>query len=154
MRMGYLFIFFFRCVCMNYVHSSTSLLQHPSSIPSLIHPSIPSLIHLPSLPQKLNKSKICADAGLLDEHLLERCLHFYSGVAHVILRALTDGRSSSSSSNSSFNSNSGTSEGPVSAPLSDTGSLLPLPPTLPELFAALPEWYLDDLAEFLLFVLQ
>ncbi|KAK8392611.1 hypothetical protein O3P69_014791 [Scylla paramamosain] len=98
--------------------------------------------------KKLNKSKICADAGLLDEHLLERCLHFYSGVAHVILRALTGGRSNS------FNSTSSTSEGPVSAPLTDTSSLLPLPPTLPELFAALPEWYLDDLAEFLLFVLQ
>ncbi|KAG0713085.1 Ubiquitin conjugation factor E4 B [Chionoecetes opilio] len=107
--------------------------------------------------KKLNKSKICADAGLLDEKLLERCLHFYSGVAHTILRALTGGRFNSShtySYNPSFNTNTGSSEGPVAAPLSDTASLLPLPPTLPELFAALPEWYLDDLAEFLLFVLQ
>lgn len=102
--------------------------------------------------KKLNKSKICADAGLLDEHLLERCLHFYSGVAQVILRALTGGRSSSSSN--SYNTTSSSSEASVAAPLSDTSSLLPLPPTLPELFAALPEWYLDDLAEFLLFVLQ
>lgn len=109
--------------------------------------------------KKLNKSKICADAGLLDEHLLERCLHFYAGVAQVILRALTGGRSSSSASANSSSNPNGTSDPPpvpvpVPTPLSDTASLLPLPPTLPELFSALPEWYLDDLAEFLLFVLQ
>ncbi|XP_071535625.1 ubiquitin conjugation factor E4 B-like [Panulirus ornatus] len=89
--------------------------------------------------KKLNKSRICADAGLLDENLLERCLHFYAGVAQVILRALTGGP---------------TSLAPLVASLADTATMLPLPPDLPVLFAALPEWYLDDIAEFLLFTLQ
>ncbi|XP_053651922.2 ubiquitin conjugation factor E4 B isoform X2 [Cherax quadricarinatus] len=89
--------------------------------------------------KKLNKSKVCADAGLLDESLLERCLHFYAGVAQIILRALSGGP---------------TTLAPLGASLADTASILPLPPDLPELFAAFPEWYLDDMAEFLLFTLQ
>ncbi|KAG7159189.1 Ubiquitin conjugation factor E4 B-like 3, partial [Homarus americanus] len=88
---------------------------------------------------KLNKSKLCADAGLLDENLLERCIHFYAGVAQIILRALTGGP---------------TTLAPLGVSLADTATILPLPPDLPELFAALPEWYLDDMAEFLLFTLQ
>ncbi|XP_042239775.1 ubiquitin conjugation factor E4 B-like isoform X2 [Homarus americanus] len=89
--------------------------------------------------KKLNKSKLCADAGLLDENLLERCIHFYAGVAQIILRALTGGP---------------TTLAPLGVSLADTATILPLPPDLPELFAALPEWYLDDMAEFLLFTLQ
>ncbi|KAK4326138.1 hypothetical protein Pmani_003303 [Petrolisthes manimaculis] len=91
--------------------------------------------------KKLNKSRICADAGLLDENLLERCLHFYAGVAQVILRALSGGGSLNLAT--------------LGASLPDTANtVLPLPSDPPELFAALPEWYLDDLAEFLLFTLQ
>lgn len=91
--------------------------------------------------QKLNKSRICADAGLLDENLLERCLHFYAGVAQVILLSL--------SGDGSLNLAT------LGASLPDTANtVLPLPSDPPELFAALPEWYLDDLAEFLLFTLQ
>ncbi|KAK7084333.1 Ubiquitin conjugation factor E4 B [Halocaridina rubra] len=89
--------------------------------------------------KKLNKSRICADAGLLDENLLERCMHYYSGVAQVILRILTGNQDALA---------------PLGVTLADTANLLPLPSELPELFGALPEWYLDDLAEFLLFTLQ
>lgn len=89
--------------------------------------------------KKLNKSRICADAGLLDEKLLERCMHFYSDVAKVVLRALTGGP---------------TSLAPLGSSLVETASLLPLSSSIPELFAAMPEWYLDDMAEFLLFTLQ
>jgi hypothetical protein len=31
---------------------------------------------------------------------------------------------------------------------------LPLPPQVPALFANLPEWYVEDMTEFLLFCLQ
>ncbi|XP_068249521.1 ubiquitin conjugation factor E4 B-like [Palaemon carinicauda] len=89
--------------------------------------------------KKLNKCRICADAGLLDENLLERCMHYYSGVSQVILRILTGDQNTLA---------------PLGVTLADTANFLPLPSELPELFAALPEWYLDDLAEFLLFTLQ
>lgn len=37
-------------------------------------------------PQKLVRAKACADAGLLDENLLRRCLQFYSMVIQLVLR--------------------------------------------------------------------
>lgn len=77
--------------------------------------------------QKLTRSKACADAGLLDENLLRRSLMFYTSVAEFLLMILTDN------------------------PLNPT---LPLPAEPPQLFSALPEWYVEDIAEFLLFVLQ
>lgn len=77
--------------------------------------------------QKLTRSKSCADAGLLDENVMRRSLMFYTSVAEFLLMILTDN------------------------PLSPT---LPLPPEPPQLFSALPEWYVEDIAEFLLFALQ
>uniref|UniRef100_A0A8C7RAE1 Ubiquitin conjugation factor E4 B n=1 Tax=Oncorhynchus mykiss TaxID=8022 RepID=A0A8C7RAE1_ONCMY len=68
--------------------------------------------------KKLVRSKACADAGLLDENLLRRCLQFYSMVIQLILHTL------------------------------------PQPGTIPKSFAALPEFYIEDVAEFLLFVVQ
>lgn len=79
--------------------------------------------------KKYNKFKACADAGLLDKQLLQRCLSFYTSVAEYLLSVLT-GHS-------------------VGTPIT-----LPLPVEVPELFSALPEWYVEDIAEFLLFTLQ
>lgn len=79
--------------------------------------------------KKLNKSKACADAGLLDKNLIKRSLMFYTSVAEVLLSMLT-GR-------------------PPGSYLA-----LPLPQTVPNAFSALPEWYVEDIAEFLLFALQ
>ena len=36
--------------------------------------------------KRLQKGKMCADAGLLDEGLLQRCLHFYSSLSRILLR--------------------------------------------------------------------
>ncbi|XP_063243821.1 ubiquitin conjugation factor E4 B [Bacillus rossius redtenbacheri] len=77
--------------------------------------------------KKLNRSKACADAGLLDEALLQRSLVFYTSVAEFLLSIVAPG---------------GAAPG------------LPLPPEPPHVFSALPEWYVEDIAEFLLFVLQ
>ncbi|KAF7992765.1 hypothetical protein HCN44_005109 [Aphidius gifuensis] len=80
--------------------------------------------------KRLGKSKSCADAGLLDPVLLRRSLHFYSTVADVLLGLLTDVK---------------------------PGSVLPELPLsrqIPIKFTALPEWYVEDIAEFLLFALQ
>lgn len=80
--------------------------------------------------KQLGKSKSCLDAGLNDPVLLRRCLHFYISVAEILLSLLTQ-----------------TSPG---NPLPE----LPLPQEVPQKFTALPEWYVEDIAEFLLFTLQ
>lgn len=78
--------------------------------------------------KRQSKSKTCADIGLLDEHLFSRCLSFYSSVCEHIMRLLDPAN--------------------------------PLQPQLQpgqepsELFKLLPEWVVDDLADFLLFGLQ
>ncbi|KAG7477544.1 hypothetical protein MATL_G00070780 [Megalops atlanticus] len=77
--------------------------------------------------KKLVRCKACADAGLLDESLLRRCLQFYSMVIQLILRIVDP-------------------EYPHMT--------LPLNPEIPKSFAALPEFYIEDVAEFLLFVVQ
>jgi len=38
--------------------------------------------------QKLVRCKACADAGLLDENFLRRCLNFYGMVIQLMLRIL------------------------------------------------------------------
>ncbi|XP_065141631.1 ubiquitin conjugation factor E4 B isoform X1 [Paramisgurnus dabryanus] len=77
--------------------------------------------------KKLVRSKACADAGLLDENLLRRCLQFFSMVIQLILRMVE----------------------PAYPHVS-----LPLNPEIPKSFAALPEFYIEDVAEFLLFIVQ
>uniref|UniRef100_A0A667X1N0 Ubiquitin conjugation factor E4 B n=1 Tax=Myripristis murdjan TaxID=586833 RepID=A0A667X1N0_9TELE len=77
--------------------------------------------------KKLVRAKACADAGLLDENLLRRCLQFYSTVIQLILRMVD----------------------PAYPHIT-----LPLNPEIPKSFAALPEFYIEDVAEFLLFVVQ
>ncbi|KAK3929272.1 Ubiquitin conjugation factor E4 B [Frankliniella fusca] len=80
--------------------------------------------------KKLNRSKACADTALLDEALIRRAMVFYTSVAEFLMSALTGWR-------------------PGGPPPS-----IPIPQEIPALFAALPEWYVEDIAEFLLFALQ
>ncbi|PVD36627.1 hypothetical protein C0Q70_03613 [Pomacea canaliculata] len=77
--------------------------------------------------QRLQKSKLCADAGVLDQTMLVRVLRFYTQASQFLLRA---------------------------ADPKMQGAELPLPPDVPMEFAALPEFYLEDIADYLLFVLQ
>lgn len=76
--------------------------------------------------KKLGKAKAAADAGLLDQSLLKRCLNFYNSVVAMLLNTLC---------------------GP-------SGPSLPLPETIPKEFAAYPDWYIEDITDFLLFVVQ
>lgn len=78
----------------------------------------------------MNRSKACADAGLLDEALIRRAMMFYTSVAEFLMSTLTGWTAGSP---------------PPSLPMSSE---------IPQLFAALPEWYVEDIAEFLLFALQ
>ncbi|XP_041129292.1 ubiquitin conjugation factor E4 B isoform X5 [Polyodon spathula] len=77
--------------------------------------------------KKLVRCKACADAGLLDENLLRRCLQFYGMLIQLILRIVD----------------------PAYPQIT-----LPLNPEIPNVFAALPEFYIEDVAEFLLFIVQ
>uniref|UniRef100_A0A0S7EWR7 UBE4B n=1 Tax=Poeciliopsis prolifica TaxID=188132 RepID=A0A0S7EWR7_9TELE len=77
--------------------------------------------------KKLVRAKACADVGLLDENLLRRSLQFYSTVIQLILRMVDPAY---------------------------PNITLPLNPEIPKSFAALPEFYVEDVAEFLLFVVQ
>lgn len=76
--------------------------------------------------KKLGKAKAAADAGLLDQTLLKRCLQFYNSVVAMLLNMLC---------------------GPA-------GPSLPLPESIVKEFAAYPDWYIEDIADFLLFVVQ
>ncbi|XP_017342388.1 ubiquitin conjugation factor E4 B isoform X2 [Ictalurus punctatus] len=77
--------------------------------------------------KKLVRSKACADAGLLDENLLRRCLQFYSTVIQLIMHIVDPAY---------------------------PNVALPLNPEIPKSFAALPEFYIEDVAEFMLFIVQ
>lgn len=82
--------------------------------------------------KKLTKSKMCYDIGLLDDNLLRRCMQFYSTACEYILYQM-EGRA-------------------IDGPFMTTISPPNLKPTSE--FSALPEWYVEDVADYLLFVLQ
>ncbi|XP_021088198.1 ubiquitin conjugation factor E4 B isoform X3 [Mesocricetus auratus] len=77
--------------------------------------------------KKLVRCKACADAGLLDESFLRRCLNFYGLLIQLMLRVLD----------------------PAYPDVT-----LPLNSEVPKAFAALPEFYVEDVAEFLFFIVQ
>ncbi|KAF3820345.1 hypothetical protein GH733_015854 [Mirounga leonina] len=77
--------------------------------------------------KKLVRGKACADAGLLDESFLRRCLNFYGLLIQLLLRILD----------------------PAYPDIT-----LPLNSDVPKVFAALPEFYVEDVAEFLFFIVQ
>ncbi|XP_040286717.1 ubiquitin conjugation factor E4 B isoform X1 [Bufo bufo] len=77
--------------------------------------------------KKLVRCKACADAGLLDENFLRRCLSFYGMVIQLLLHLVDPAYPSIT---------------------------LPLSPDIPKIFAALPEFYVEDVAEFLFFIVQ
>ncbi|XP_067624496.1 ubiquitin conjugation factor E4 B isoform X2 [Eurosta solidaginis] len=82
--------------------------------------------------KKLTRSKMCSELCLLDPKLLSACMYFYSTVCEYLLYQI-EGRAV---------------EGPYIAKF----TVQQLKPT--DAFAALPEWYVDDIAEFILFAMQ
>ena len=78
----------------------------------------------------LSRSKQCADIGLLDRNLFQRVLQFYGSVAKFLILCI----------------NPDYKDG--------TELTLPLPLEPPQLFAALPEWVVEDIADFLPFAIQ
>lgn len=82
--------------------------------------------------KKLTRAKQCCDIGLLDPTLMRQCMSFYSTVCEFLMFQM-EGRKI---------------DGPF---------LTTIQPTLlvsNAAFSALPEWYIEDLADFLLFCMQ
>lgn len=104
--------------------------------------------------QKLVRAKACADVGLLDENLLRRCLQFYSTLIQLILRMVEPAYPKYVGP--SHHVAALVSEEPLTSvkPLFSRSITLPLNSEIPRSFAALPEFYIEDVAEFLLFIVQ
>lgn len=79
-----------------------------------------------------SRSKKCCDIGLLDPNVIRSCIHYYSTVCEFILYQM-EGRK-------------------VNGPFITTIRPQQLKPTA--VFSALPEWYIEDIADFLLFAIQ
>lgn len=83
----------------------------------------------------LSKAKICADAGLIDFTLLTNTLQFYDSVMQMLLKALLIDES---------NQSRNLTEEELLSPNFRASAL----------FSAYPDWYIEDIADFLLFLIQ
>ncbi|XP_015363306.1 PREDICTED: ubiquitin conjugation factor E4 B [Diuraphis noxia] len=79
--------------------------------------------------KKLLKSKTCGEIVLYDPSLITRCIVFYSTVAEFMMSLL---------------------QGYQFVPNTD----IKFPAEVPTILAATPEWFVEDIADFLLFILQ
>ncbi|XP_061379207.1 ubiquitin conjugation factor E4 B [Danaus plexippus] len=77
--------------------------------------------------KRLHRSKQCAETALLDPELMRRGVQFYSSVCSLLVRQLQSAASTGPST-------------PIASPS--------------HAFRALPEWYVEDIAEFMLFAVQ
>lgn len=75
------------------------------------------------------RNKVCADIALFDRKLLKRTVEFYTTVGEFLTSVL------------------------MKETVVDC-STITLPTAISNAFAALPEWFVEDIAEFLLFTLQ
>ena len=75
---------------------------------------------------RMQKSRLCIEAVLMDPPILSQCLQFYSAVSQLLLSII----------------------------MPSSQSMLPLPDEPPMAFAALPEYYLEDVVELVLFIVQ
>lgn len=95
-----------------------------------------SVISFQQQAKTLSKAKVCADAGLLDFGLLTNTLQFYDSVMQMLLKAVLIDDHNSQPRN-----------------LSEEELLCPdFKPSA--LFSAWPDWYIEDIADFLLFLIQ
>ncbi|XP_059048694.1 ubiquitin conjugation factor E4 B [Achroia grisella] len=82
--------------------------------------------------KRLHRSKQCAETALLDGELMRRSLQFYASVCELLVQQLA-----------------------AAAPASPASPAAPAePPPASLAFRALPEWYVEDIAEFMLFAVQ
>ncbi|OQR76404.1 ubiquitin conjugation factor E4 B-like [Tropilaelaps mercedesae] len=98
-------------------------------VPQLAAQNGASLTKWRSQLNKLNISKQSADVVLFDRVLVLRCLDFYDNLAQLLLHIL-------------------------GTPVSQTSNISSEIPPISKLFSALPAWFIEDMADFILFVIQ
>jgi ubiquitin conjugation factor E4 B len=81
--------------------------------------------------KKLAKTRMCAEVAILDEDFLIRCMNFYDKLCKFMLNLAL---------------------GPEGREAFGCDSQLPENPAAPLALASLPEFYIEDVAEFLLFL--
>ena len=99
--------------------------------------------------KKLNKSKHCADVGLLDQYLFQRCFQFYSSVTEFLFMALSKNSHVQAEISSEDQNQNG-----VAATIGSVTLQFPFNMETSKAFASLPEWIVEDMADFALFSLQ
>ena len=115
------------------------------------------LKRLESQLKKLNKSKHCADIGLLDQGLFQRCYQFYSTVTEFLFMTIRDSNASENSDDScssSGNAGEASKSNGLRVSINNVSMEFPLPAESGKIFASLPEWIVEDMADFTLFSLQ
>ncbi|XP_071439360.1 ubiquitin conjugation factor E4 B [Hetaerina americana] len=132
--------------------------------------------------QRVEDEKMCADAELLHDHLLKQLLDFYTSMAVYMLKLLTtptvhlypiptrfpriwqylqlgndmggDSDDSDAGKSSYMQDTPWVAQTASTSSMGVTVSSVPLPTSAPPEFYALPEFFVEDIAEFLLFALQ
>lgn len=110
------------------------------------------LKRLESQLKKLNKSKHCADIGLLDQGLFQRCYQFYSTVTEFLFMTIRDANVAENNSDDE-KAEAGKSNG-LRVSINNVSMDFPLQGESGKIFASLPEWIVEDMADFTLFSLQ
>lgn len=82
------------------------------------------LKHMKEQMLKFHKAKLCAETSLFDDHFMGRCMQFYLKVISLLFEVL------------------------------NFRNLLPLSEPLSKVFLCFPDWFIEDIADFLLFTLQ
>ena len=109
------------------------------------------LKRLKSQLKKLNKSKHCADIGLLDQGLFQRCYQFYSSVTEFLFMSIRDANDGSESPKETKEKSPSSG---MTVSINNVQLDFPLPAESGKIFASLPEWIVEDMADFTLFSLQ
>ena len=110
--------------------------------------------------KRFNKAKMAADVGLLDSNLFSRSLNFYSSVCEFLLKMMQGekkNKNSAETNSENDEKNEGDQEDEEERFVFNPGQKIKLPldpSSIPLEFASLPEWIIDDFADFLLFALQ
>lgn len=92
--------------------------------PDRSHPMSDRLQVMKEQMLKFHKAKLCAETTLFDDHFMGRCMQFYLKLISLLFEVI------------------------------NFRNVLPLAEPLSSVFLAFPNWYIEDIADFLLFVLQ
>ncbi|CAH2044012.1 unnamed protein product, partial [Iphiclides podalirius] len=101
--------------------------------------------------KRLHRSKLCAETALLDGDLMRRSLQFYSSVCVLLTQQLEAARDAGHAAGAGGGAGAGAS---ASGSGGGSGQRATRAGALANAFRATPEWYVEDIADFMLFAVQ